>query len=389
MTFNIQTDLKLEVQIVALGNFILGVSTLGGSDKLSSSATPTWTDIAANVASLDTDIGPSILSGIYTQIDPGTLNVTYQSATYDPNFNTNMRVGLPIRVSAKQNGTWFYIFQGLISELSVNYNYDGSNIVQLRAVDYLQELNNATIDSFSWNSLTLTGVTFAAVAAAAEYSRTVVADSGVSHMIGTGGLTIINCGPWLNDFVRCELGICWYSSKDDVTYFRDRNYVTSRVATTASYEFSDVHSTAAKHVCFSDLEIGTTTDQLVNRVTASYQDGTGTITRRNKDSTQLYGNYNLVISLPLSDNFAFTELYDWIGTAVNRPMQRNVKTVTFRGQNRAGELYDATRVDVGDVVSVHKTIGSNTIDEKFMVTNVSHSLTPTTWQTTLELWKGL
>jgi hypothetical protein len=386
MTFNIKTDIKFELYLPASGDFVLGVSKLG-VDKLSSSA-GSWVDIAANLASLDTSVGPQVLSGIYTQTDPGMISATFQSATYDPNFNGRVRVGVNIRIQVYQAGAWFYMFRGRISDLSVVYNYDGSNVVTLQAYDYLQRfLNETSGDTFYAPIGTTTGLTMERLAQSIPAACTIDMDGGYAgvdeYYLGAD----YSVGDLANKCLLAELGLLWYESSNDTLYFKNRLFVADALTGSAIYAFSDVHSTATSHVCFTDLRIGASTDQLANKIIATYFDGTGRAVSVNGDSYGLYGPQILEIAVPVWDGG--TGLRDWAIAVRKRPIQKTVQEIVFKGVNRAGELYSATKVKVGDVVSVVKTIGSNTIDEKFVVTNVRHSINPDVWQTTLELWKGI
>jgi len=385
MTFNIKTDIKFELYLPASGDFVLGVSKLG-VDKLSSSA-GSWVDIAANLASLDTSVGPQVQSGIYTQTKPGMITATFQSATYDPNFNGRVRVGVDLRIQVYQGGAWFYLFRGRISDLSVVYNYDGSNVVTVMAYDYLERFLNETAGS-SFNTLPgiFTGDTLYNLVNSIPSAPAFVYDSGYAALNGFVG-SDLKAANIVNDAILAELGLFWYESRDNQLYFGNRGFIANQLSGSAGYSFSDVHSTAASHVCYSDIRIGASNDQLVNVITATYADGTGTRYKINKDSYQLYGPQNLEIQVPLYQSGSF--LNDWCVAAIYRPVTKAVQEITFKAINRTGDLYDATHITVGDCVQVVKTIGSDTIDEKFVAINVRHSINADTWQTTLELWKGI
>jgi hypothetical protein len=382
MTFNIKTDIKFELFLPASGDFVLGVSKLG-VDKLSSSS-GSWIDIAANLASLETRVGPSVQSGIYTQTQPGSIAATFQSATYDPNFNARIRTGTEIRIQAYQNGTWFYMFRGRISDLSVVYNYDGSNLVSLFAYDYLQRFVNETLNPFYSAAGASTSQNLDKLAVVVPGTIGTDFATGTVNMSGYDINTDV--GSILNDIITTELGLFWYESSDNKLYFENRNFVSTALSGSALYSFSDIHSTSSTHVCYNDIRIGVSTDQLANKIIATMADGSNQRYSVNRDSYELYGPQYLNISLPV---FAPSELYDWCLAAVNRPVQDTVQEIIYKAINRTGDLYSATRVKVGDVVQVVKTIGSNIIDEKFVVINVSHSINTDVWQTTLELWKGL
>lgn len=385
MTFNIKTDIKFELYLPASGDFVLGVSKLG-TGKLSSTA-GSWVDIAANLSTLETTVGPSVQSGVYTQTQPGMITATFQSDTYDPNFNERVRAGTDVRIQVYQGGAWFYMFRGRIADLSVVYNYDGSNIVTLMAYDYLQRFMNETTGSAFYSAPgENTGDMIYSLVGSIPSAPTFDYDVGVSHLNGYSGADL-NVGDIINDAVLAELGLFWYESADNKLYFRNRDFIATQLTSPAGYSFSDVHSTAAIHVCYNDIRIGVSTDQLANKVIASYADGSGTRYSVNRDSYDMYGPQILEVTVPVYTGG--TDLYDWSVAAVNRPIQDTVQEIIYKAVNRTGDLYSVTKVTIGDIVQVVKTIGANTIDEKFVVINVSHSINTDVWQTTLELWKGL
>jgi len=387
MTFNLATDVKIEVELPPSTGFVLGVSKLG-TDVLSVTA-PSWVDISATIASLEISQGPQLMSGIYTQVQPGMVEAVFQSETYDPNFNARMRSGTPIRISYLQGGTWHWLFRGKIETLQTTYNYDGSNVVSMTAVDELKNLLNQSLPGFSFPVPQYTGTRLYDIAVAADYPYAADIDfeAGVAKMSELSG--DYDAGTLINELVKCELGMLWYDYTDDCIKFRDRYWVAGLLIGGAYYEFSDVHSTADYHVCYSDVVIGTDTDKLTNHVLVSYSQGSGAwLARGNSDSIQLYGMQSQRIWLDL-DHTDNDELISWAEAAVDRPLQQSVQNLTFKAVNRVGELFEATNITIGDCVNVHKTIGANTIDEDFVVTNVRHSINTDVWTTTLELWKGL
>lgn len=385
MAFDIKTDFKLEIYVPAVTDFTLGVSELG-STKVLSAAGSSWIDIGSTMASVNITNGPQVLSQIYTQPQPGALIARFQSATYDPNFNRKVRPGILIKCSVKDRfGNWVQLFYGTIATLDAVYNYDGSNIITMVANDPLYDLVNKTADGFT----SIGGITTDNfISYAMTYLDTApyfVSDTGVAHMTSvTGDYTV---GELLNSAVTCEQGLLWYEPIISGFYFKNRNYVKTAITTTPQTYFSDVHSSSPTHSCYQDIQIGSQSNQLVNNVYSTSTDGTFSRHGFNTDSIQLYGNRVMRINLDL-DKTA-TEFTGWNQAAVGRIVQQSVQALTYKPISRNGELNDAVKLFVGSCVNVVKTIGSDTINQNFMVVNISHTIEPTTWQTTLGLWKGL
>lgn len=388
MAFDIKTDFKFEIYVPPANVFVLGISELG-STKVLSSSTASWVDIGANMVSVNINHGPAVVSGVYTQSQPGTLTASFQSATYDPNFNRKIRPGVPVKVSVKLTSTsWMQLFYGSLASLDAVYNYDGSNIVSLTANDPIFDTFNETAMGFSTAAGARTDAVISSAFSYLPVAPYFVTDTGVAKMSAMSG--DMDLGTIINSAALVELGLFWYEPAISGFYFRNRNFIQSAVAGTPVVYFSDVHSTSSTHSCYQDIQIGTNTDLLVNNVFATYADASSTHNTYYQDSIDLYGNRTLRTTLDINKVTGNTEILAWNSAAVVNNVQQSVQAITYKATNRDGSLNDgAATVHVSDCVNVVKTIGSDTINQNFMVVNISHTIEPTTWQISLGLWKGL
>jgi len=66
-----------------------------------------------------------------------------------------------------------------------------------------------------------------------------------------------------------------------------------------------------------------------------------------------------------------------------------VKAVSFPAKNRDGTIRDIIGGErLFKCVNVYYNLGGVEIDEDYLITRVTDLMTPTSWDVTLELWKG-
>lgn len=388
MSFSPKSYVKVELYTTASDAFTLGVSKLGGTDKLSSS-TKQWIDITDNVIRLNTTTGPALISGVYTQPQPGTLSLDLQSADLDPNFNLRIRNGLDIRVTAltTPNFTFWY---GRTTSVYATYLHDGQNIVTIQATDLLSLAMNGSRTS-SWSAQTAKARFEAIMSTLGFTSRSIPPTYTAASM---AALTLDNrsLGDMLTELAKCELGIIYwiadpFRNQDGYVVFDDRTLLQDVNLYTPEYYFSDVHSTSTSHSCYSSIDIGADLDRMTNSIYAAYATTTTTVRKSNADQVALYGTQQLDITLEL--NPVGTALADWVDVALARPIPRTVKRIQARAVGPTGVLQKHVKATVNETASIIKTIGANTIDTQLLISNVSHSIDSDGWFMDIELWSGL
>ena len=388
MSFSPKSYVKVEVLIPASDAFVLGISKLGSTDKLSATG-KTWTDITDYVVRLQTTTGPALVAGIYPQPQPGTLSLDLQSATLDPNFNQRLRNGVDIRVTALTSPT-FCFWYGRITGVYTTYLYDDQNIVTIQAIDLLDRVMNASRTS-SWTAQSAKD-RFDALMATLGFTSRSFSPPTTAVTMAALPLETRSTGDMLTELVKCELGsIYWvadpFQGQDGYIWFDDRSELENVNLYTPDYEFSDVHSTATSHSCYSSIDIGADLDRMTNDIKATYATSTTSVAKTNPDQVQLYGSQRLDITLAL--NPAGTALADWVDVALARPLPRTAKRIQARAVGPTGVLQKHVKATVNEVARVVKTIGSNTIDTQLLISNVSHTIDSDGWLMDLELWSGL
>ena len=151
--FNIATDLKVEMflPLDIFNPFILGVSLMGGNDVLDGDLNPQanfdWVPIECEVSNCEIDYGGSVISNLYFQPDSARLNLTMQSDTFDPSFNSSIRPGTKIRIRIVDGLIEHTIFSGFIDTLDVSYYQQAAqvNIIRIVSYDSYKRLVNARL----------------------------------------------------------------------------------------------------------------------------------------------------------------------------------------------------------------------------------------------------
>lgn len=459
--FSPKSYVKVEMFISASDAFTLGISKLG-TDKLSATGA-TWTDVTDSVVRVQTSTGYSLISGIYTQPQPGTLSLDLQSATLDPNFNARIRNGVNIRVSALTSPVRC-IWYGRITSVYATYLHDGQNIVTIQATEPLDTAMNRTrTSSYPTES---SDSRFTGLMTTLGFGSKYLLTGPFSATMAALPRDNRSTGDLLTEVVKAELGAIYWAAdpgqtQDGYIIFEGRYELQNALSiSSANYFFSDVHSTASTHSCYSSIDIGADLDRMTNRITATCDTqrtktttaatGTGTtstltvgsghgfvagdvvnvsgvvpggyngtytlssitsttisyandaigaqtqagtvgvdvnITQANTDQVQLYGSQNLDVTVSLDPSGS--QLQTWVNVALNRPMPRTVRRIQARAVGPAGVFQNHVAASPNDVASIVKTIGTNTIDTKLLISNVSHTIDSDGWLMDIELWSGL
>jgi hypothetical protein len=285
--FDIATDVKVEIFIPnAAGDvFILGVSELGGTDKLGGDGQFTlgysllggsdvlsdgsgaysfiWQPIECSVSKMDISLGGQIQSNITFQPEPADLSLTIQSWTFDPNNNSSVRSGTRVRVRLDDGTVNHTLFAGFIETIAVTYRPDGPNLIQLTAFDGHKRLVNFRIQE--WDT---TGYG-AAISPTDQIDELATATGNVLSsysdilpgLIPTSEQTNTIANTYLNDALQVGLGIFWINPETNELEVRIRPQVVTSAMTT--YTIGNNHGDP-NHLCMSDIRINSNSDSQIN-----------------------------------------------------------------------------------------------------------------------------
>jgi hypothetical protein len=407
--FDIANDVEVSIFTYTGDAFVWGVTRWNDGDKWQAGgATADWQAITCSVVSVETDNGFSLEQGL-TRPEPATARIVYTSSAYDPFTNSTVRSGTPVRVRVRPNpdtapSTWVTLFTGKIDNATAAYNLQWVNTVTLECTTELRDYLNFTADPPDDGTET---VNIASPSYAYQYfdafntkygSTMVNATGGFPYITQTAGYQLeglisyepVAYGEVINQVLDSNGGVIVYAPiygsfvGNDKLNLYFNNTELAAPTRTPDVVFEAAASANPTRAEFSDIVIGFDTAEVVNTVnyttTLAYSNS-----RSNPDSVQLLGNISLdVTTLHWND----ADADDWASRlSLNLP-ERRVQAVTAPVVLRAGQVNENLLRDPLDVASVSVNNAAIIIEETYFISRVQHLLTPDSWDTTLELWKG-
>lgn len=403
--FDIATDLKVEFFLAGGGEniFIIGVSKLGsasvlsygdvftidvsllgGIDVLGESAYR-WTNLNCVTSQAELSIGGSVQDQLYFQPVPGQAQLTLQSLNFDPNYFAPLTAGTRVRVRLDNGVVDEIIWSGLVDNISISYDQDGNNLLQVNAFDNFKRLVNTRLDSFD----STTG--FPGYVTAYEQLELIAEQFGTSmsaesiagsNRIPSVTLTDVIPTQLIYEAIQVGLGLFWLDPATEEFVFVPRPQSSTPAEDTPV--IGNDHE-SANHLCMTAISASATEDTVYNslKVTLASDELVSTL-RENVDSIALFGKYAKDVSLNTTD---LEELNAWADLVFQQYPSSLVDSVQTLTKNRQGTLTEAAFFTPGKLVGVKYREGVVEIDDYFTITKVSHSIDPDNWLTTLEVWK--
>lgn len=389
--FVIRDRLKIEFFIPALGTFIWGVNSWddGGLwDTDPSSAA--WTDLLCESFDIQMVSGCDIESGIFVAPSSSTATIKMQGASYDP-FSTGLiHAGTQVRITIEPDpdsnpGNIVTLWTGYVRDYSATYNQQGNNIVTIHAVDGMQDFLNTKVASYVVGSLnTLPSAVITDMANTYWFGITANFNPDI-YYLAAKTYTNSTVGEIINDCLAAGLGALWMD-RDGLLNYRSEEDLQNMI-TSWTYEFSTIHEPpGGAHICMTDLVMKADSRELPNEIIATYTTG-GQLTLRNQDAYELYGSVALNVDVPI-DNATGTQL--WLDRLDLKTIIRRVETLTFDAISRPGQLWGWWFVDeLFQGQEITYDINGISFTDVYFVTRQYDRITPTSWDISLELWRGI
>lgn len=387
--FSLKTNIRVEYEIAASGSWIWGVSTWDGGDVWGDT-TPSigWTDLLCESFEIIIKRGCNVDAGILVEPSQNQTTIRMQTADFDPFSKSVIHAGTPVRISVEADpvgdpGTWTVIYEGEVASFATTYDAEGLNIITISAQDSMTKWLNTRLATYS--------------IAAGTSTATVIDDLVVGYWPGNWNLdttylatcaattyTDTTIGQVIRDILNTELGYL-YVSQDGAINFISHDHFDQIVAAGADYSFDSTHSTDPAHICMSDLVMDADSRNLPNQILATYASGSATAT--NQDAVELYGAVAYTVPTIAEDATQLQLILDAI--TLNTRLRR-VQSLTFQAIDRIGDFRQWHVTDrLFSCQNVTYTKGGLNIDENYVVTGQTDKITPTSWDVTLELWKGI
>lgn len=384
--FSLKTNIRVEFEIATAGTWIWSVSTWDGGDVWGgSTSSVAWTDLLCETFEISIERGCDVNSGILVNPSQNQTTVRMQSVDYDPFVNGTIHAGTPVRITIDADGTstWSEIYVGKVQSFQTSYNADGLNNIQFVAVDDMTAFLNTRLASYSITA----GQTTADIIdglVVAYWPGNWNLDTNYLTTLAATTYTDTTVGEVINDVLNSELGYMYVAQDGELNYIAHSTF-DSIVATGPAYYFESTHSNDPGHICMSDLVMDANSNNLPNEIVATR--AAAQLTATNTDAVTLYGPLSFTVPTIVENNTQLQLVLDAITLNVRLRRARNV---TFQPIQRDGELRSWHLADrLFNCVNVSYGKGGLTINENYIVTKQTDMITPDSWDTTLELWRGI
>lgn len=384
--FSLKTNIRVEFEIATAGTWIWSVSTWDGGDTWGDS-TPSvaWTDLLCETFEISITRGCDVDSGILVNPSQNQTVVRMQSVEYDPFVNGTIHAGTPVRITIDPDGTdtWQEIYVGKVQSFQTSYNAQGLNNIEFVAVDEMTAFLNTPL---------------AAYAIADGQTTADIIDSLVvgywtgSWYLDTNYLTTLEAttytnttiGEVINDVLNSELGYLYVAQNGEINYISHSTF-DQIVNAGPAYYFESTHSLDPGHICMSDLVMDANSNNLPNQIKAT--NSTLEATATNTDAVTLYGPLSFTVPTIVEDATQLQLVLDAITLNVRL---RRARALTFQPIARDGEFRSWHLADrLFNCVNVNYNLGGLTLNENYIVTKQIDIINPNSWDTTLELWRGI
>jgi hypothetical protein len=185
-----------------------------------------------------------------------------------------------------------------------------------------------------------------------------------------------------------ELG--WLmTTRFDVIVPMSRSYLATELAGAHKYEIKQqvTGSMSGIRIPATYINVSSSSADIVSTINASLTWDPGTvITMVDTDQADLYGNSTLDIELNLADE---TNLSRWATYALTLTGNQNIKSISVDGLNHKNmHLHEVYEMEPAECVLVNVQANGISVNENYLISKVTHMITPETWQTDLELWRN-
>jgi hypothetical protein len=366
--------------------FRLNVSPLDGTDVLANDAQPLieYVDFTHLVTEVQVSNG---VSAIGTTIDlgakTGTIILVAQDA--DPLDGYFVKVSSPIKLvltgypSGGSDTDWFY---GFVKAIERDTDSNGLNRVVLHIGDQIEQLMNfeATIYRGVDSTFEMRWEDIEAVS-----QQTIdFANTGGGFTFPTIDIFEVPLADTILETMQGELGWLITTRFNAITPI-SHTVLESRLAGSHDYEINE--SLTGTKIRPTYLNQSASSESLISTINAALTwDPATVVSVTDQDQADLYGNSTLDIEVMLADE---TNLTAWANYAITLTGQQNIKALSVDGINhRNAQLFNVYEMEPGECVLVNVQSGATQINENYLISKVTHMITPNTWQTDLELWRN-
>jgi len=368
--------------------FILGTSTLGGSDVLNGNVefadvTEWVTNVNIRRGRPDPLASMSVGQASIVLDDRAAARAFDPANTASPYFQGGYGIA-PMRYVQIYGGTAGNepLFIGRISDVDIQYEQPNQSFAFISCVDDLAQLARTNLTAFNPSSQ-LTSARISAI-----LDRPEVAYSTATRSIATGVATLGTVAYDANDNVKSAIDAVvtaedgrFYISRGGTATFQAR---TANIFGTAVITFAD----DGVNYPYQGLSVGYGAETLYNRIQVEVE-GLSVATAVGTASIAEFGVQTLALNaVPLVDMAAGTALANQLLGRYEDPQFRfDELQLTLNGLT-AVQAQQVSTLDIGSIVNVRKTYTTGSpmqVAQDVAVESIAHNITPNTHTVTLRL----
>jgi hypothetical protein len=400
--FNFHSDIKVELSTPPTNAFIIGISEIGGSNVLSGS-TYSYTDITSLCTEINITNSVDFISALGKPSE-SNISITVVGNTYDPRVNKTVLPGTPIKISARTwagaIGTWKIVHHGRIRDITSVYNPElkdqpEKNMVQFNldspmSIASQSALTDADFLDGQWATARMAALCANAASNNPKFPSFATYNDGGGYIGDVKmGDRIIYGETFGSAFLECfDLVPYWgWLALDNQTSNPNGVlvYKTKNVDTPGGTQFLPLDNANTPFtIQINNIDLSSSTDDITNAWNVSPTwDSTDVYAYIDQDSIDLYGQKTLDIAL----NYSITEpLFNqnWAYSLTDIDLIRSVSVSPINYDD--GYLNNTAFVQAGlSYATLYFEDTDILIDDKYMISRVSHTITPEYWNTDLEL----
>jgi hypothetical protein len=362
----------------------------------------TWYSIQADTYSVEIDRGISIEQGVFARPDVGIATVRMSKKSLSdlmtsPDYKSNQ----PFRIQYYNGTTWLYLFYGLIQNVSITYvSETGKLDINITANDLMKLLLNTRLTNYiisgSEAARSFRNVTNALGSAVNAIDSRVSLSQVWGYSSATtqwaAGWDETTAGEILTQFLDAELGWCYAANDEDNIEYHTRNdidYLRSTAWDGSSVIISNVHSDSYFHICMDAIEFSYDSDAIVNKVKVTEGLTALTSTVTNSSSITAYGEQSADFEVTF-DNTGLSTLGTWASKVSQAANPKSIKSVSLPVIRRDGTPVIHANIEISFPVQIEfAATGYTPVQEIYLVSRITHTITADHWEMTLGLWKGI
>lgn len=391
--FDIKNDLKVYLYSYDPDLFIIGYSLLGGPKELGTSDLDRE-EINCEVYAASFTNGVDVLDSTLFQPTANQMSLSLRVANSDPFINANFTIGRQIELAVDETSLIRSVWLGYISDFTFEYVPDEPVLMNLTAHDALYYLNQHYIDKPNPDDELFSPFAFIDEQfeyIVSDFIAPQTEDPPVIDLISMGqDVLFLNysedfslytgfAGDLMNN--RAQAANAFFTYANNKITILSKTRIEFVLTQSPRFAFD---TTASSHLCPTRLSFESNLQYINNDVFVELT--------QNPDS-----NYRAV-DLELQRRYGITEiegsftfysessLSEWANYNLNAKALPQLRTIQIKPIDQVGDLKNTYTTLPGEVVSVFTDYNGIEIEKVYLVTRVTHTITPDTWIIDLELW---